>query len=114
MADPTSIELGERRSFDRRTLRFPLEILSQIDPGRRTQAESLNITASGLYAVTPNGDSLLTLGTKVVVRIQCPGSAAGESEDLSGTVIRVEALQEEGRELRGVAIRFAESQPRFA
>lgn len=114
MADPTSIELGERRSFERRTTRYPLEILSQIEPGRSTRAESLNITASGLYAVAPNGDSLLTLGTKVVVRLSCPGSESGEAEDLIGTVIRVESLNEEGRELRGFAIRFAENQPRFA
>ena len=48
------------------------------------------------------------------MRLHHPGSANGTAEDLTGTVIRVESLNEEGRELRGFAIKFAESQPRFA
>jgi hypothetical protein len=112
--DPTSIELGERRRFERRTRRYPLEILSEVGSSRATLAETLNVTASGLYAVTSSGDSLLTLGSKVLVRLRHPGAANGVNEELTGTVIRVESLNEDGREMRGFAIKFTESQPRFA
>ena len=112
--DPTSIEIGERRGDERLAKRFSLEILSEIGTSRVTRAESLNVTSSGLYAVTSSGDSLLTLGTKVQVRILRPNAEAGEADELIGTVIRVESLKEGERELRGFAIKFAETQARFA
>ncbi len=107
-----SIEVGERRGFERRAVTFPLEILSHVDSGRLTKGKTLNVTATGVYAVTADSDSLLTLGTEVQVRIFLSGDASAEV--IAGTVMRVEALNEDGLTLRGVAIKFAEAQPRFA
>lgn len=95
-------------------MRYPLEIVSDVDTLRLTHAETLNVNTSGLYAVTVDRDTLLTLGMRVLLRIHRSTAPQQAPDELPGTVIRVESLNEGGRELRGVAIKFAESQPRYA
>jgi hypothetical protein len=112
--DPKPIDVDDRRGLERRTARYPLDILSGLDMHRVTRAETLNLTSSGLYAVTPDRESVLTLGMRVRLRIGHPAAEGADREALAGTVIRVESLSEDGLELRGVAIKFAEPQPRYA
>ena len=95
----------EKRDFRRDGCAWRVKMRLGQGDGREVGGEARNFSLGGMYVVSGDVDAPFILGARVHVEVEV---SAAELVVLrtDGRVIRIEPLQEKGRPLIGVAIRF--------